>query len=58
MNDPVVTADGLVGKVTTVAPQPAQVTLLTDPTSAVSAHRRHDARRTGIVSHGAGPARR
>ena len=36
-HDAVVTADGLVGEVTKVASHVAQVTLLTDPTSAVSA---------------------
>jgi len=36
-DDPVVTSDGLVGRVTRVAPRLAQVTLLTDPTSAVAA---------------------
>ena len=36
-NDPVVTRDGLVGRVTRVAPGLAQVTLLTDATSAVAA---------------------
>jgi len=36
-NDPVVTADGLVGKVTQVAHSIAQVTLLTDPSVQVSA---------------------
>jgi rod shape-determining protein MreC len=36
-HDAVVTADGLVGEVTKVANNVAQVTLLTDPTSAVSA---------------------
>jgi rod shape-determining protein MreC len=36
-HDAVVTADGLVGEVTKVASNVAQVTLLTDPTSAVSA---------------------
>jgi rod shape-determining protein MreC len=36
-HDAVVTADGLVGEVTKVASRVAQVTLLTDPTSAVSA---------------------
>ncbi len=36
-HDAVVTADGLVGEVTKVANRVAQVTLLTDPTSAVSA---------------------
>jgi rod shape-determining protein MreC len=36
-DDPVVTSDGLVGRVTRVAPSVAQVTLLSDPTSAVAA---------------------
>ncbi|HKP17280.1 MAG TPA: rod shape-determining protein MreC [Gaiellaceae bacterium] len=36
-HDPVVTADGLVGEVTKVASRVAQITLLSDPTSAVSA---------------------
>jgi rod shape-determining protein MreC len=36
-HDAVVTADGLVGEVTKIASNVAQVTLLTDPTSAVSA---------------------
>jgi rod shape-determining protein MreC len=36
-HDAVVTADGLVGEVTKVASNVAQVTLITDPTSAVSA---------------------
>lgn len=37
MNTPVVTADGLIGHVTNVFPDTAQVTLLTDPSSAVPA---------------------
>jgi rod shape-determining protein MreC len=53
-NDPVVTSDGLVGKVSAVSPHTAQVTLLTDPELNVSAE---DARTqaTGMVGHGAGP---
>jgi rod shape-determining protein MreC len=38
LNNPVVNADGLVGKVTTVTPNSAIVTLLTDSTSGVSAN--------------------
>ena len=37
VNQPVVTGDGLVGKITTVSGDAAQVTLITDHTSAVSA---------------------
>jgi rod shape-determining protein MreC len=37
VDDPVIGPDGLVGKVTTVTSNAAQVTLLTDPTSGVSA---------------------
>jgi rod shape-determining protein MreC len=37
VNQPVVTGDGLVGKITTVSSDAAQVTLITDHTSAVSA---------------------
>jgi rod shape-determining protein MreC len=37
VNQPAVTGDGLVGKVSAVAPNAAQVTLITDHTSAVSA---------------------
>ena len=49
-HDPVVTAEGLVGQVTKVATHIAQVTLVTDPTSYVSAR---DPRTgaTGIVRH-------
>ncbi|HET7760707.1 MAG TPA: rod shape-determining protein MreC [Gaiellaceae bacterium] len=54
VNDPVVTSDGLVGKISAVAPHTAQVTLLTDPNLNVSAQ---DAKTqaTGLVSHGEGP---
>ena len=53
VHDPVVTPDGLVGQVTRVAHKVAQVTLLTDETSAVSAI---DARTRadGIAEHGVG----
>jgi rod shape-determining protein MreC len=52
-NDPVVTSDGLVGKVTRVGPNLARVTLLTDATSAVAAV---DLRTKayGLIQHGAG----
>lgn len=51
LNDPVVTADGLVGKVTRVAKRSSRVTLLTDETSAVSAlDLKTNA--AGIVRHG------
>jgi rod shape-determining protein MreC len=54
LNDPVVTAEGLVGKVTKVARRSSRVTLLTDETSAVSAL---DLKTTadGIIRHGASP---
>jgi rod shape-determining protein MreC len=52
-DDPVVTADGLVGKVTRVAGRVAQVTLLTDPTSAVAA-KNLTTRAYGLIRHGAG----
>jgi rod shape-determining protein MreC len=51
VNDPVVTPDGLVGKVTKVARDTAQVTLLTDETSAVSALDL-GTNADGIVRHG------
>jgi len=38
MNDPVVSPDGLVGKITSVAPNSSIVTLITDSTSGVSAN--------------------
>ena len=51
LNDPVVTADGLVGKVTRVSRRSSRVTLLTDETSAVSAlDLKTNA--AGIVRHG------
>ncbi len=52
-NDPVVTEDGLVGKVTQVAPTVARVTLLTDGTSAVAAIDLKT-KAYGLVQHGAG----
>ncbi len=53
-DDPVVTAAGLVGKVTKVVGHAAQVTLLTDEGSAVSAIDIHTTAE-GIVRHGHGP---
>lgn len=51
LNDPVVTAEGLVGKVTRVSRRSARVTLLTDETSAVSAlDLKSNA--AGIIRHG------
>jgi len=52
-DDAVVTADGLVGKVTRAAGGVAQVTLLTDPTSAVAAKNLRKGA-YGLVRHGAG----
>jgi rod shape-determining protein MreC len=52
-NDPVVSADGLVGRVTEVAHDTAQVTLLTDPNLSVSALDL-TTKASGIVSHGQG----
>jgi rod shape-determining protein MreC len=52
-DDAVVTADGLVGKVGTVAGAQAQVTLLTDPNLRVSALD-FDTSATGMISHGEG----
>jgi rod shape-determining protein MreC len=54
VNDPVATADGLVGKVSSVAPHTAQVTLLSDPNLNVSALD-VQTQATGLVSHGEGP---
>jgi rod shape-determining protein MreC len=54
-NDPVVTADGLVGKVSSVAGHTSQVTLLTDANLDVSAIDVHT-QATGLVSHGEGPS--
>jgi rod shape-determining protein MreC len=53
-DDPVVTADGLVGKVSKVASHQAQVMLLTDEDTAVSAVD-IDTRAEGMVRHGHGP---
>jgi rod shape-determining protein MreC len=53
VNDPVVTEDGLVGKVTRVATDIARVTLLTDATSAVAAVDL-TTNAYGLVQHGAG----
>jgi rod shape-determining protein MreC len=53
VHDPVVTEDGLVGQITTVAHSVAVVTLLTDETSAVSALDYQTAA-GGIVQHGVG----
>jgi rod shape-determining protein MreC len=52
-DDAVVTADGLVGKVSVVASSQAQVTLLTDPNLKVSALD-FDTNATGVISHGEG----
>jgi rod shape-determining protein MreC len=52
-DDPVVSADGLVGRVTEVAHDTAQVTLLTDPNLSVSALDL-TTKASGIVSHGQG----
>jgi rod shape-determining protein MreC len=54
-NDPVVTADGLVGKVSSVAGHTAQVTLLTDANIDVSAID-VQSQAAGLVSHGEGPS--
>ena len=53
-DDPVVTADGLVGKISKVATNQAQVMLLTDEDTAVSAID-VDTRAEGLVRHGHGP---
>jgi rod shape-determining protein MreC len=53
VNDPVVTADGLVGLVTEVASGQSQVTLLTDPNLKVSATDLQT-QANGIVGHGQG----
>ena len=54
VDDPVVTQDGLVGKVTRVSPARARVTLLTDDASAVSALD-VETKAVGIVRRGQGP---
>jgi rod shape-determining protein MreC len=53
INTPVVSADGLVGKVTQVGPSTAVVTLLTDPDSAVPA-RDLKTKVSGLLRHGQG----
>jgi rod shape-determining protein MreC len=53
LNTPVVSADGLVGKVTQVGPSTAVVTLLTDPDSAVPA-RDLKTKVSGLLRHGQG----
>jgi rod shape-determining protein MreC len=53
VNDPVVSADGLVGLVTRVAPRTARVQLLTDQSTAVSAIDLRT-RASGIVRHARG----
>jgi rod shape-determining protein MreC len=53
IDTPVITGDGLIGRVTNVAPSTAQVTLLTDPDNSVPAR---DASNgvAGLVRHGEG----
>jgi rod shape-determining protein MreC len=53
VDDPVVTPDGLVGKVSSVSHDQAQVTLLTDPNLKVSAVDL-ESKAAGMVSHGQG----
>jgi rod shape-determining protein MreC len=53
VDDPVVTADGLIGKIARVTPNEARVTLLTDATSAVAAIDL-TTNAYGLVQHGAG----
>jgi rod shape-determining protein MreC len=53
VDDAVVTSDGLVGKVSSVASHQSQVTLLTDPNLSVSA-RDFETRAIGLVGHGQG----
>jgi rod shape-determining protein MreC len=53
VDDPVVTSDGLVGKVSSVAPHQAQVTLLTDPNLNVSAQD-SKTQATGMLTPGQG----
>jgi rod shape-determining protein MreC len=55
VNDPVMTVDGLVGKVSRVAGHTAQVTLLTDSEIHVSAIT-VKSQATGLVNHGEGPS--
>jgi rod shape-determining protein MreC len=53
INTPVVSADGLVGRVTNVSPSTSVVTLITDPDSAVAA-RDLTTGVTGLIRHGQG----
>jgi rod shape-determining protein MreC len=53
LNTPIVSADGLVGKVTQLGPSTAVVTLLTDPDSAVPA-RDLKTKVSGLIRHGQG----
>lgn len=53
VNDPVVNADGLIGKVTQVARSTAEVTLLTDPNIQVAALDQNT-QASGLVGHGEG----
>ena len=53
-DDPVITADGLVGKISKTASHQAQVTLLTDEDTAVSALD-VNTQAEGMVRHGSGP---
>jgi rod shape-determining protein MreC len=53
VDDPVVTSDGLVGKISSVAPHQAQVTLLTDPNLNVSAQD-SKTQATGMLTTGEG----
>ena len=53
VNDPVVTSDGLIGRVTRVAHGLSSVTLLTDPTSAVAASDL-TSKAYGLIQHGPG----
>jgi len=53
INTPVVSADGLVGRVTNVSPSTSVVTLLTDPDSAVAA-RDLTTGVSGLIRHGQG----
>ena len=52
-DDPVITADGLIGKVTRVTANVSKVTLLSDPTSAVGAEDLTSGA-FGVIRHGAG----
>jgi len=54
LNTPVVSADGLVGRVTNVASSTSVVTLITDPDSAVAAVDLTSNRVRGLIRHGQG----